>query len=155
MALQVWWCSTDSAMALAVAVSAACCSGGSGVSAGDPCIALLWWPFFQGGSYLSAYDCLVRVVRYDWICRCILAACTSEDRRSVWYEAALIRFLLCRALAVALAFRALHRWMFSCASVLWQDTLQQMCRLCTAVLHELFSAGAIQFVLHEQCHRCC
>ena len=91
MALQVWWCSTDSAMALAVAVSTACCSGGSGVSAGDPCIALLWWPLFQGGSYLSAYDCLVRVVRYDWICRCIFAACTSEDG-SIWYEAALIRF---------------------------------------------------------------
>ena len=93
MALQVWWCSTDSAMALAVAVSAACCSGGSGVSAGDPCIALLWCLFLQGGSYLSAYDCLVRVVRYDWICRCIFAACTIEERRSVWYEAALIRFL--------------------------------------------------------------
>ena len=116
MALQVWWCSTDSAMALAVAVSAACCSGGSGVSAGDPCIALR----VAATKVLTIVWC--ELLRYDWIGRCILAACMSEVRRSVWYEAALIRSLLCRALAVALAFRALHRWMFSCASVLWQDT---------------------------------
>ena len=35
MALQVWRCSTGSALASADAVPAACCSGGSAVSAGD------------------------------------------------------------------------------------------------------------------------